>query len=105
MLVAYILWEIGGRRTGHPASYGLGFLRSTWDVEQGRFGILPEIWGTLYSSLLALLLGGFFGVHRHFPDPGFLPHRLATVFRTIVELLAAIPASSTAFGASTSSSR
>lgn len=24
--------------------------------------MLPAIWGTLYSSVLALLLGGFFGV-------------------------------------------
>ncbi len=43
--------------------YGLGFLTSTtWDVGRGHFGILPAIWGTLYSSFLALVIGGFFGV-------------------------------------------
>ena len=48
------------------------------------FGILPEIWGTLYSSLLALLIGGFFGVTvAIFLTQDFLPPRLAVVFRTI----------------------
>lgn len=43
--------------------HGLQFLTSTaWDVNKARFGVLPAIWGTLYSSVLALLLGGFFGV-------------------------------------------
>ena len=73
--------------------YGLGFLTSTtWDVGKQQFGILPQIWGTLYSSLLALAIGGFFGVAMAiFLTQDFLPPRLAQVFRTIVELLAAIP--------------
>ena len=45
-----------------------------------------------YSSLLALLIGGFFGVMMAiFLTQDFLPPRLAMVFRTIIELLAAIP--------------
>jgi phosphate transport system permease protein len=53
---------------------------------------LPEIWGTLYSSLLALFLGGVFGIAiAIFLTQDFIHHRLALVFRTIVELLAAIP--------------
>ena len=59
---------------------------------QQQFGVLPAIWGTLYSSLLALMIGGFFGVAiAIFLTQDFLPPRLAQVFRTIVELLAAIP--------------
>jgi phosphate transport system permease protein len=93
VLVAYIVWEIGGQAAPAIAQHGLGFLTSSvWDVSNQRFGILPEIWGTLYSSLLALLVGGFFGVFvAIFLTQGFLPPRLAVVFRTIVELLAAIP--------------
>src|SRR5215510_7047647 len=73
--------------------YGLGFLTSTtWDVGRGHFGILPQIWGTLYSSLLALMVGGFFGVVMAiFLTQDFLPPRLALIFRTTIELLAAIP--------------
>jgi phosphate transport system permease protein len=92
-LVAYIIWEIGGQALPAFQDYGLGFLTSTtWDVNKEQFGILPEIWGTLYSSLLALLIGGFFGVIvAIFLTQEFLPPQLAFVFRTIVELLAAIP--------------
>lgn len=93
LLVVYILYEIGGQALPAIKEYGLGFLvSSTWDVSREQFGILPEIWGTLYSSLLALMIGGFFGITvAVFLTQHFLPPRLAAVFRTIVEMLAAIP--------------
>ncbi len=93
LLVIYIVVEIGGKAFPAMKEYGLSFLTSTtWDVNKGRFGILPEIWGTLYSSLLALIIGGFFGVTMAiFLTQDFLPHKLQMVFKNIVELLAAIP--------------
>jgi phosphate transport system permease protein len=92
-LLALILWEIGGKATVGIRDYGVGFLTSTtWDVGRQQFGILPHIWGTLYSSLLALAIGGFFGVVMAiFLTQDFLPPQLALLFRTVVELLAAIP--------------
>lgn len=92
-LVAHILWEIGVAAAPAIGSQGLNFLIGTsWDVQRQSFGILPAIWGTLYSSLLALAIGGFFGITLAiFLTQGFLPPRLALVFRTIVEMLAAIP--------------
>ena len=92
-LLAFILWQIGRKAGPGIRDYGLGFLTSTsWDVGRGHFGILPAIWGTLYSSFLALVMGGFFGiVMAIFLTQDFLPPRLAVVFRTTVELLAAIP--------------
>ena len=93
LLLAFILWQIGRRAGPGIRDYGVGFLTSTnWDVGRGHFGILPAIWGTIYSSFLALLIGGFFGiVMAIFLTQDFLPARLAVVFRTTVELLAAIP--------------
>jgi phosphate transport system permease protein len=93
VLVVYIVYEIGRQATPAIASFGLGFLvNATWDVQNGQFGILPEIWGTLYSSLLALLIGGFCGVMvAIFLTQDFLPAKLAAVFRTIIDMLAAIP--------------
>ena len=45
------------------AQYGLGFLTGrVWDPNTERYGILAEIWGTLYTSVLALILGTAFGV-------------------------------------------
>jgi phosphate transport system permease protein len=93
VLIAYILWEIGGQALPAMKQHGLGFIAdTTWDVSRERFGVLPEIWGTLYSSLLALILGGLFGIAiAIFLTQDFIHARLAVVFRTIVELLAAIP--------------
>ena len=93
VLVAYILWQIGGQALPAIRDYHLGFLTSsTWNVQEGKFGILPGIWGTLYSSLLALAIGGFLGLTvAIFLTQAFLPPRLAFVFRLIIEMLAAIP--------------
>jgi phosphate transport system permease protein len=93
VLVLYIVVEIGGKAAPAMQKYGVSFISSTtWDVNKGRFGVLPEIWGTLYSSVLALLLGGFFGVSiAIFLTQDFLPPKIELVFKNIVELLAAIP--------------
>ncbi len=92
-LTAYILWEVSWEASPAIAKYGLGFITGTeWNSNKEVFGILPEIWGTLYSSLLALVLGGTFGIGiAIFLTQDFIHHRLATIFRTIVEMLAAIP--------------
>lgn len=93
LLVAYILWQIGAQALPAMKANGLGFLvGSSWDPQKQVFGILPAIWGTLYSSLLALAIGGFFGVMvAIFLTQDFLPSGLATLFRTIIDMLAAIP--------------
>ena len=93
LLVAALVLEIGSKAIPGMQKYGLGFITGTvWDVNQKTYGILPAIWGTLYSALLALLIGGFFGVSMAiFLTQDFLPPRLAAIFRIIVELLAAIP--------------
>ena len=93
IVVGLILWEIGAKAVPAISEYRLGFLTgTTWDVNKQVFGILPEIWGTLYSSILALMIGGFFGVTMAiFLTQDFLPARIALIFRTIVDLLAAIP--------------
>ncbi len=72
---------------------GLGFLGSAvWDPGRGEFGVLAEIWGTLYSSCLALAIASVLGVAvAIFLTQGFLDDRLAAVFRTAIEMLAAIP--------------
>jgi phosphate transport system permease protein len=92
-LVGYIVYEIGQQAIPAISHNGLGFLtKSTWDVQKSEFGILPQIWGTLYSSLLALLVGGFVGVTiAVFLTQDFMPARVAVVFRTLIEMLAAIP--------------
>ncbi len=93
LLLVYILWKIGGQAMPAIRHFGLGFLtNAVWDASREDYGILAEIWGTLYSSILAIAIAGFFGVGvAIFLTQEFLDARLARVFRTIIEMLAAIP--------------
>jgi len=73
-------------------AFGLNFWRtSVWDPVAGQFGAFPFIWGTLYSSFLALLIATpvSLGIAIFLADlsPGALKRPL--IFLT--ELLAAIP--------------
>ena len=93
LLLLYILYKIGAQAAPAMGRHGIDFLTtSVWDPGREQFGILAEIWGTLYSSILALIIAGFFGIGvAIFLTQDFLDARLAQVFRTIVEMLAAIP--------------
>ncbi len=93
LLLAVIVFKIGGQALPAMKTYGISFLfTTTWDGNTSQYGILPEIWGTLYSSLLALVLGGFFGVTiAIFLTQDFLPYKVQVVLKSIIELLAAIP--------------
>lgn len=93
LVLFYLLFEIGGKALPAIKDYGLTLITSTqWDVNNKIFGFLPEIWGTMYSSLLALCVGGFFGVAiAIFLTQDFLPRKVELVLKNIIELLAAIP--------------
>ncbi len=115
LLVLYIAYTIARQAVPAMSKYGWGFVTGTkWDPNTKEFGVLPEIWGTLYSSLLALVLGALFGVavavflSEHFlaalvfsvlklfgvqfhPFLGKLPDRFEVLLKNLIELLAAIP--------------
>jgi phosphate transport system permease protein len=114
-LIVFLVFEIGIKAIPAVREYGLGFIfRTTWDPNTARYAILPEIWGTLYTSLLALFFGTLFGVaaaiflsegylaeavfkllklfNLHFhPFWGKLPGRVETILKSLIELLAAVP--------------
>jgi phosphate transport system permease protein len=72
--------------------FGLAFWRtSTWDPVAGEFGALPFIWGTLYSSVLALLLATPVALGIAVFISELSPARLRTPLIFLTELLAAIP--------------
>jgi phosphate transport system permease protein len=85
-----------------------------WDSNADRYGILPQVWGTLYSSILGVAIGSFLGLsiaiflserllggfvfkilklfglqfHHYW---GRLPDQLEHLLKITIELLAAIP--------------
>jgi len=72
--------------------FGLGFWRTTtWDPVAGDFGALPFIWGTLYSSILALLISTPVAIGIAVFIAELCPAQLRMPLVFLTELLAAIP--------------
>ena len=114
-LVAFIVVQIAYSAAPAVQRHGFGFLSGrVWDPNTERYGILGEIWGTLYTSVLAVALGTAFGLaaavfmsegylgqavfnvlrrvnlHLH-PFWGQLPDQAERLLKNLIELLAAIP--------------
>jgi phosphate transport system permease protein len=72
--------------------FGLSFWRTEiWDPVAGEFGALPFIWGTLYSSVLALLIATPIALGIAIFISELCPAALRQPLVFITELLAAIP--------------
>jgi phosphate transport system permease protein len=72
--------------------FGFDFWRTeTWDPVAGEFGALPFIWGTLYSSILALVLAAPVALGIAVFMSELCPPRLQQPVVFLTELLAAIP--------------
>src|SRR5207253_8815016 len=72
--------------------FGLGFLtRREWDPVKNQFGSLAFIYGTIVSSLIALLISVplSLGIAIFLVEQA--PHFLSRTITFLVELLAAIP--------------
>ena len=94
--VALLLWialEVGYAALPAVQQFGFGFLVSTdWDPTNDKYGALPLIYGTMVSSLLALLIAMPLGVTiAIFLTEDYIPLKVRSVFKFLVELLAAIP--------------
>jgi phosphate transport system permease protein len=92
LIVVAIGFELTRQSMLSIQKFGFAFWRTdTWDPVAGEFGALPFIWGTLYSSVLALALAApvALGIAVFISElsPAWL--RQPLVFLT--ELLAAIP--------------
>jgi phosphate transport system permease protein len=92
ILLLLIAWEVGV--AGWPAfrEFGLGFLSSsTWDPVRGVFGAAPAIYGTVVSSILALLIATPLALGVALFLSEFAPSWLRQPVAFLVDLLAAIP--------------
>lgn len=93
LLVVLIVFEIGNKAVPAIEKYGVAPITGTvWDSNRDQYGILPEIWGTIYSSVLGLAIGATFGIAiAIFLTQDFLPPKVELVAKNVIELLAAIP--------------
>ncbi len=92
-VLVIIAIQVGIEAIPAMKEFGLGFIvKQDWDPVKGVYGVLPMIYGTLMTSLVALLLAIPIGVGSAiFLSEDFLPISFRTVLVFLVELLAAIP--------------
>ena len=91
-IVVLIVSELYAQSRLSIHQFGWGFFKGqNWDPVAGDFGALPFIFGTLVSSLLALVIAVPLGVGAAIFMNEMCPRPLRNVFSYLVELLAAIP--------------
>jgi phosphate transport system permease protein len=91
-ILALIVYELVSRSNLSWHAFGFKFFAaSDWDPVNERFGALPFIYGTLVSSLLALILAVPLAVGVAVFTTEMCPKALRGPLSFFVELLAAIP--------------
>jgi phosphate transport system permease protein len=92
VLLALIAFEVVVAAWPAFTRFGLGFLTSSsWDPVRQQFGAAPMIYGTLVSSLLALLIATPFALGVAIFLAEFAPQWLRQPVAFMVDLLAAVP--------------
>ncbi|HEY6907503.1 MAG TPA: phosphate ABC transporter permease subunit PstC [Ignavibacteriaceae bacterium] len=91
-LVLIMVFEMIRKSIPSIEKFGWGFITSEeWDPVHDNYGALPFIFGTLYSSLLALIVALPLSVGIAIFLSEFAPRWLEQPMSFLVELLAAIP--------------
>src|SRR6184192_2197853 len=96
LVVVLIVFAIGVELTRQSLpsiqKFGFTFWRTEiWDPVSGEFGALPFIWGTLYSSILALTIATPISLGIAVFISELCPAALRQPLVFLTELLAAIP--------------
>lgn len=92
VLVAGIVFQLWLQSSVARGEFGWGFLWSTeYNPRDQVYGALPFVYGTLVTSLIAILLAGPIGLGIAAYLVEIAPVRLNRIVGFVVELLAAIP--------------
>jgi phosphate transport system permease protein len=92
LIVSAIGLELVRQSLDSIQRFGLAFWRTeVWDPVAGEFGALPFIWGTLYSSVVALLIATPIALGIAVFISELCPAALRQPLMFLTELLAAIP--------------
>jgi phosphate transport system permease protein len=92
LLIIFMGWEMYSNSILSIKKFGWGFLTSTtWDPYSEVFGALPVIFGTIFSSLLGLLIAVPLGIGVAIFLSELAPPWLEKPLSFLTELLAGIP--------------
>ncbi|MBU5612852.1 phosphate ABC transporter permease subunit PstC [Geomonas azotofigens] len=91
-ILALMIYEMTGESMPAIKAFGWKFVSSReWDAVQGNFGALPYLYGSVVSSVLALLLATPLSIGAALFITEVAPGRMGAIVAPLVELLAAIP--------------
>lgn len=93
LVLLAIAFRVGTDALPAIQKFGLGFLvTSRWSVNEGVFGALTQIYGTLITSTIALVIAVPIGIGvALFLSEDYLPPQIQQPIVFLIELLAAIP--------------
>ncbi len=87
-----LVWELWRECALSRHQFGFGFFTAKdWDPAHGQFGALPFIYGTVITSVLALLISVPLGIGAAIFLAELAPRRISDWATFLVELLAAVP--------------
>ena len=92
LLVALLAYQVFDEAWPSISQFGLSFLWSEdWNAVTGRFGARDLIWGTAFSSLVAVIIAAPVAIAIGLFLSELAPRSLRAPVGALVELLAAIP--------------
>jgi phosphate transport system permease protein len=91
-LIGLIIYKVVQGARPAFQEFGISFLwNETWDAVSGKFGALDFIFGTLYTTAWAVLLGGPVAIAIGVYLSELAPRSVRGIVGPLVEMLAAIP--------------
>jgi phosphate transport system permease protein len=91
-LIGLIIYKVVEGARPAVEQFGLSFIwNQTWDAVSNKFGALDFIFGTLYTTLWAVLIGGPIAIAIGLYLSELAPRGVRGVIGSLVEMLAAIP--------------
>jgi phosphate transport system permease protein len=92
LITGLIFIELFSQSAVSRAKFGWGFMAtSIWDPVAGTFGALPFIYGTIVTSIFALIIAIPFGLGSAIFLAEMAPPRISNALTFLIELLAAVP--------------
>jgi phosphate transport system permease protein len=92
VIAALLVFELWSNSSLARAKFGWRFpFTQTWDPVAEEFGALPFAFGTVVTSLLALIIGIPLGLGAAIFLAEMAPRRISDVLTFLIELLAAVP--------------
>lgn len=92
LITVLLVFELYRNSAPSREKFGWGFFYSTaWDPVAGEFGALPFIYGTVVTSIVALVIAVPLGVAAAIFLSELAPPKISDALTFLVELLAAVP--------------